>query len=575
MANEVEQIKERLSIAEVVSQYAKLEKAGANFKAKCPFHNEKTPSFFVSPARNSYYCFGCGAKGDIFSFVQAFEGLDFLGALTLLAARAGVALAPRDPKAEGEREKLFTVMEEAARFYERALTESAPARSYLAERGLSPATAGHFRVGFALPAWRALSEHLRARGFAERLLLLSGLVKEAKGRSYDRFRGRIMFPVSDASGRTVAFSGRLFGERPERKGAAEGEEAKYINSPETPLFSKSRTLYGFDKAKQVIHKYDFSIVVEGQMDLLLSHQSGFQNTVALSGTALTDEQVLMLFRLSGNVVLAFDADRAGILSSGRSASLALARGMDVKVAALPKGKDPADLVREDPEAWRRAIRESEHIVDYYLDVLAGAGHDLRTLRLKAREQVLPFIARIGNRIDQAHFISRVASRLNLAEEPVWEEVRKLSAAPTRETGTAAPAAAPPAALSPYSRADLIARKLKGILLLEERAAKPAVDTMALRARLTELLGDGLDAGSADAEDELLFEAEAAYERTEGISADTGELLRYLSIERARAELATATEALRRAEAARDEAGAREILGRVKKISADITELSAA
>ncbi|KKP98393.1 MAG: primase protein [Candidatus Nomurabacteria bacterium GW2011_GWA1_36_15] len=269
----VQQIKERLSIEEIVSSYIKLEKAGANFKARCPFHNEKTPSFFVSPDRASYYCFGCGAKGDIFSFIEEFEGLDFKGALKILAERAGIPLVQYSKEKEGEKEKLYRAMEEATKFFEKNLAENKKILEYLKSRGLEEKTIGDFKIGFSLLDWRTLFEYLKSKGFSDKEIELAGLVKKTEKGFYDRFRGRIMFPISDSSGRIIAFSGRIFED--------DGKSAKYLNSPDTPIFSKSAVLYGLDKAKESIRKNNFSILVEGQMDLILSHQAGFRNTVAI------------------------------------------------------------------------------------------------------------------------------------------------------------------------------------------------------------------------------------------------------------------------------------------------------
>ena len=483
--SDVEKIKERLSIADVVSTYVKLEKAGINMRARCPFHSEKTPSFFISPARNSFYCFGCGAKGDIFSFVQQFEGLDFPGALTMLAARAGVQLTRRDPKEDDERTELHKILESATSFYEHTLRLSEEAQAYLLKRGANAAIQKLFRVGYAKPEWRSLFEQLRKGGYSEASLMRSGLFKKTDKGFYDLFRGRIMFPIADSSGRVVAFSGRVFGERPKTARTETIEEAKYVNSPETPLFSKSRILFGFDKAKTAIRKNDFSIVVEGQMDLLMSHQEGFPNTVALSGTALTEGQLTLLKRLSDNILFAFDSDKAGILSSGRSARLALAAGMDVKVAALPQGVDPADLILKNPDDWRKAIRESKHIIDFYLGVLLERSKgDRRAYRKEVREVVLPFVAEMSNKIDQAHFVSRVAGALGLGEGPIWEEVAKV---PVQGSGTrnAAGREAPAATASPDipSRRERIARKLMGILRWQEKVEKPLIDVKELQTKM--------------------------------------------------------------------------------------------
>jgi len=336
MATQVEQIKEKLGIVDVVGQYIKLEKAGSNLKAKCPFHNEKTPSFFVSPARNSYYCFGCNAKGDIFSFVEQFEGVDFTGALKILGEKAGVQIVYERQDIRDEKSRLHSIMEDATLFFEENLNKQKKVLEYLKKRGLDDKTIKTWRVGYSPDSWSSLYEHLKGK-FNTDEINKAGLIKKSEkgGDYYDRFRGRIMFPISDNSGRIIAFSGRIFKDNE--------NEAKYINSPETQLFSKSKILYGYDKAKFSIRKLNFSIVVEGQMDILLSHQALFTNTVALSGTALTEEQVGLLKRLSGNVVLAFDSDSAGVASSGKSAMLMLSLGMDVKVTHLKQGEDPSDV----------------------------------------------------------------------------------------------------------------------------------------------------------------------------------------------------------------------------------------
>ncbi len=281
MSSEVEQIKERLNIADVVGGYLKLEKAGQNFKAKCPFHNEKTPSFFVSPDRGSYYCFGCGAHGDIFSFVEAFEGVDFRGALKSLAAKAGVELKGGDRTGDNKKERLYAAMEAAAEFFETELSNNSAARDYVLSRGITEKTIHSFRIGYAPSEWRTLRTHLEAKKFGINELFAAGLVKKnEKGDFYDVFRGRVMFPIADSSGRVVAFSGRTLDEKE--------NPPKYFNTPETELYSKSHTLFGLDKAKSSIRKFDHAILVEGQMDLVMSHQAGFTNTVAVSGTALSE-----------------------------------------------------------------------------------------------------------------------------------------------------------------------------------------------------------------------------------------------------------------------------------------------
>src|SRR3989339_66129 len=392
MNSPVQQIKERLSIEEIVSSYIKLEKAGANLKAKCPFHNEKTPSFFVSPERGNYYCFGCGAKGDIFTFVEEFEGLDFKGALKILADRAGVSLAQYSREKEGGKEKLYKIMEEATKFFEKNLVADKSVSEYLKTRGLEDKTIKDFRIGFIKEDWRLLYSHLKEIGFTDEEIERAGLVKRTEKGIYDRFRGRIIFPISDSIGRIIAFSGRIFSAQ---GGSASGgedsnyEQAKYLNSPDTPIFSKSAVLYGLDKAKESIRKNNFSVLVEGQMDLILWHQAGYKNTIASSGTALSDSTMAkenavsnleLVRRLSNNIVLAFDADRAGFNASNRAAKIALSLGMDVKVVSMPEGIDPADLIsKSGSSAWRQVIKDSKHIIEFLLDKALKSVEDERKI----------------------------------------------------------------------------------------------------------------------------------------------------------------------------------------------------
>ena len=398
MASQVEQIKEKLGIADVVGQYIKLEKAGSNFKARCPFHNEKTPSFFVSPARNSFYCFGCNAKGDIFSFVEQFEGLDFVGALKILGEKAGVQIVFEASDKKDERTKSFAIMATATLFFEENLKKQKKVIEYLKDRGFKEGTINDWRIGYAGNSWNDLYEHLK-KTYSTQEIEKTGLIKKKESGSeyYDRFRSRIMFPIFDNSGRIVAFSGRIFtplevgrGTRPRLLTGFkdDGKSAKYINSPETILFSKSKILYGLDRAKFSIRKLNFSIIVEGQMDLLASHQAGFTNTVALSGTALTVEHMNLLKRMSENVVLAFDADSAGLKASIRAGKIALSLGMDVKLVSLPNEIDPADLIlREGQEGWRGTIRNSKHIIEFLLEKISENIPDKRKAGKEIKEKL--------------------------------------------------------------------------------------------------------------------------------------------------------------------------------------------
>lgn len=530
MSSSVEQIKERLGIADVIGSYIKIQKAGANFKALCPFHSEKTPSFHISPSRSSYYCFGCGEKGDIFSFVQKFEGLDFPGALRLLGERAGVPVVYERKETRGERERLYDVLEKATEFFEKHLGEEP--RQYLAGRGLSPESVRAWRIGYA-PApetdgWRALLSHLRSSGFSDKEIEQAGLVKRPDGTEgkdlYDRFRGRVMFPINDSVGRVIAFSGRIF---PEDKTGAE-KTGKYINSPETDLFVKSKTLYGFDKAKGSIRKADFSILVEGQMDVILAHQGGFPNAIALSGTALSPEHLTALGRLSKRMVIALDADNAGISSTGKGARAALPLGFDVKVAALPSGLDPADLISKNKEAFRKAVREAKHIVDFYLETLKARIPDERKLRLEVERVVLPYIADIESAIDQAHFVSRVAEALSIAEEPVWLEVRKRGTEKKTEKKAYVPPAEAQKVADPRT---LLGERLFGLFFWQEALKTPLLDISSLEKEMKRLLGDenfeSLRSSCRKDSEKLIFAAEAFFEKSPDIAASRDELLENL------------------------------------------------
>ena len=449
MSDAVRQIKERLNIIDVVSPYVELHKAGRNFKGKSPFSSERTPSFYVSPERGMYYCFSTSQGGDIFTFIQTVEGVDFREALKMLADKAGVELVAEAPEKRSERDRLYALLEETTRFFEEWLPLSPVATAYLADRGVKPATIAKWRIGYAPgPAtggWRLLKEHLTAKGYTVTDMLKAGVVKHgADGKDpFDVFRDRVMFPLRDAQGKVVGFSGRTL--TPDEK------TPKYVNSPETELYKKSDLLFGYDMAKNSIRTLDFSLIVEGQFDVVMSHQAGYGNTVAVSGTALTLHHVQLLERLSTRVVLALDADRAGIAAMQRAADLMLRRGFDVKVAKLPSGADPADLVRSDVAALKQAVGGAVPIIEFLLAHLRDGAGDERAYRLAVRESVIPYITLIPNRIDQEHFTEVVANALGVSVDAVRFEVeraREVAAAAATTTPVMvtakeeAPAAAP-------------------------------------------------------------------------------------------------------------------------------------
>ena len=439
----VAEIKDRLSIQDIISPYVKLARAGRSLVGLCPFHKEKTSSFHVSPERGTWHCFGCGLGGDGFSFIEKVEGVDFKGALKILAEKAGVTIEYSGGNREdtSKRDRLHALMSRASEWYAGQLKES-PGYAYGKQRGLTDDSIMQWGLGYAPDAWRTLLEALTAEGFTVPELLAAGLVKEADGKPgtyYDRFRNRLMFPIRDAAGKVVAFTGRTL---------AADEQAKYLNSPETELFHKSDVLFGLDRAKDAIRARGFTMLVEGQLDVLHAHQAGFANAVALSGTALTDRHLALMKRFSDNLMLVLDADPAGLKATARSAELALRAGLRVKAARLPKGKDPADLLGEDAQDFGKRVVAAKPIVEFFLVELADAERDSHRLLRLVESIVLPLIAAIPSPMEREHFIQIAAQALGLSSEAVRESLRRLPA--QRDTdGAARVAAAPvPARRSP-------------------------------------------------------------------------------------------------------------------------------
>ncbi len=441
----IEQIKHRLPITEVLSTYITLEPSGTQFKARCPFHNEKTASFSVSPERGLYYCFGCGAKGDVINFVQQFEGLDFKGTLKVLADRAGIVMTTQNTKVEPT-DSVFAAMEAATKKYQDVLKHAPDALQYLFKRGLTQESIDQFRIGYAPIEWRTLAGGLdeTSAGYYER----AGLIKKTEKGYYDRFRGRIIFPMMDGSGRVVAFSGRIFPEV-----TKDGEQSpKYLNSPETEIFHKSRVLFGFDKAKGPIKKHNFAILVEGQMDLVLSHQAGFKNTIATSGTAVSESVVgdpsahlSVLARLTPNIFLAFDGDAAGQKALERAALVALSLGMNPKVVALPEGMDPADFFSgrsdsvgaERSEAWKELLKNSEHFILHTLHAIQKTVTSAHQLKLALRTRLFPFLARVSSAVERQVYLNTIAAESSIGIKEVTDEFNGFMATATvpAPTGT--------------------------------------------------------------------------------------------------------------------------------------------
>lgn len=567
----IEEIKSRLNIVDVAQGYLKLEKAGGNFKACCPFHSERSPSFFVSPARQTYHCFGCNRGGDLISFVEEIEGLDFSGALKVLADRAGVELTREragTKESRDEREAIYHALELATKFYEAVLPKFPEAVAYLQGRGLTNETIKNFRVGFAPDEWRSLGDFLAKKGVPEVVMEQAGLIVRSPKGFYDRFRGRVMFPIADSSGRVVAFSGRILKEG-EGKTLGASASAKYVNSPETEVFHKSRVLFGFHQAKDAMRRAGSCVLVEGQMDLILSHQAGVTNAVASSGTALTAEHLALIKRFTNNVVLAFDADDAGLAAAHRAVGLALSEDMMVRIAKLPRGTDPADLALKDPEAWQASVRDAKQVIDFYLELLPELYPEKDALRAKVSETIIPFIAEQRSAIDQGHYVGQVAKLLNIKEEPVWEEVKKRGTL----AGIERSAEKLLASVNPLSRRLRVARTIEGALLWQESTEEPLIaDIKKYRERFEKLCGE--DAESPPPRDLLIFEAEARFHGNAHLEQELKELLETLEEEIIRDRFAQKMTELKESETRGNIEEAQKILAECQAISKELQTLTA-
>lgn len=422
-------IKDRLDIVQIIGEYVRLKKAGINWKANCPFHNEKSPSFMVQPEKQFWHCFGCGKGGDVFSFVQEMEGLDFSEALKLLANRAGVKLDTYTNEVnKSQKNRIMEINNKAASFYHQFLLEIAAsqgAREYLQRRGLSAETIIDWQVGFIPDQWDLLTKYLLSKGNGIDDLLATGLaIKKEGGTSYyDRFRGRIMFPIWDAHGNTVGFTGRVLVE-------TEKSGGKYVNTPQTLVFDKSRILYGLNKAKTEIKAKDQTVLVEGQMDVIACHQAGMKNVVASSGTALTFEQIKLLKRYSNNIAIAFDADAAGQNAAKRGIDIALEQGMSIKIIQIPPGagKDADECIKKDKSVWFAAVQNAKEVMDWYFaSNLAGANKTDPKVKQKIASNLLPEIMRLPYAVERDHWLNKLADELGVDRAALTEEMKRITA----------------------------------------------------------------------------------------------------------------------------------------------------
>ncbi len=403
-------ILERLSIIDVISTYTKLELSGKNYKAKSPFTNEKTPSFFVSPDKGLFYCFSSQKGGDLFTFIQEIEGVDFKGALKILADRAGIDVknysAPNKREAK-EKEESLKVLQKANQLFIGSLNKKVI--DYLNKRGIDYENIKKWEIGFAQDSWSNLKDSLK-KEFEENVLEKAGLILKGDKGSYDRFRKRIIFPLIDENNKLIGFAGRIFGK---------DEGAKYINSPETILYHKSSYLYGFNKAKLSIRKLDFSILMEGYIDVILSHKIGYTTAVASSGTSVTKEHLTKLSRLSNKIIIAYDGDESGIKASIRSAEIAFSLGMEVRIASFKDGKDPADVILKSPEEFKDAIKDAMPIIDFLLKRIKDKDNNDDTHLIKeVQNTVIPIISSVNDKMLKDRYIKKIAEFCDVTEDSV-------------------------------------------------------------------------------------------------------------------------------------------------------------
>ncbi|MBI5733807.1 MAG: DNA primase [Candidatus Kerfeldbacteria bacterium] len=409
----IQQIKSRLDVVEVIGEYVRLKQAGQNWKGLCPFHQEKTPSFVVSKERQMWYCFGCNSGGDIFEFIERLEGLEFPEVLEMLARRAQVTLDKTPGGEPNQRLRLLNLLEQAQKFYNEQLAGSAPAqavRDYLVQRQITADSLKTFGLGYAPAEWDKLSNYLRSQKFSVAELVAAGVaVKSERGPGvYDRFRERLMFPITDVQGRVVGFGGRVLDK--------EAKEAKYINSPQGPVYNKSLIVYNLDRAKAYIKEAGFAVLVEGYMDVIGSWQAGVRNVAATSGTALTLEQIKLIKRYTSEVRVAFDADLAGKSAAERGIDLALTAEMEVKVIALPFGKDPDECAKQDQVAWQTAVTQALPIVDHaFMTVLKQVDASTREGKKTAAASLLRAIAKLPDPVEQDYYLKKLAQEIGVDE----------------------------------------------------------------------------------------------------------------------------------------------------------------
>lgn len=411
--DDVELVRQKIDIGEFISEYVSLKRSGKHYKALCPFHSEKTPSFMVSPERQTWHCFGCSLGGDVFSFLMHIERMEFPEALRSLAARAGVPLHTHMRTTQpGLKEKILSLNHLAETFYHHILlthTAAEPCRNYLSKRGVSTDSIVRFRLGYAPNTWDALIRFLTKKGFAQEELLKAGMASRGRESAFDLFRGRLMFPLHDHHGNTIGFAGRTLG----------SDTPKYMNTPETPVFVKGNFLYGLDLSKHAIRSSHRALLMEGELDLILAWQAGTHHAVAIKGTALTEAQISLIKRYAETIDLCFDPDIAGSNAALRGIERAHARELSVHIVNLPKGDDPSSLIQKDTEQWRKSIAQPVAIYDYWIDtILAQIPHTEAHGKRRVAATLAPVLAGITDPVMQSHYIQKLTALLAVEEAAV-------------------------------------------------------------------------------------------------------------------------------------------------------------
>ncbi len=463
--SQVEEVKSKVDIVSLIGERVVLKKSGRNLKGLCPFHGEKSPSFFVTPDMQMYKCFGCGASGDVFSFLMNYEGLTFPEALAMLAERAGVVLTKRErTTSELQRDRVLELMHLASEYYHYLLTEHAVGKNalkYLKDRGVTNQSIKDFKIGYSLDSWDGLQLFLvRKKGYTLPELEAAGLIIR-RGESngyYDRFRSRIMFPLTTYAGKIVGFSGRTMD--------PDAKEAKYINSPETEYYHKSELLFGVNLAKKTIRENNRIIIMEGEFDVISSHQIGLKEAVAIKGSALTDEQASLIRRLTHNVVLALDADAAGQEAIHRGIGVCEKQALNLRVVRITGGKDPDELAKSNPKAWKAAITEADSVYSYLIESACEQFNPTTGEGKKSITQaVMPELIKIEHAVEREFYMKKLAEKLHVSDIALNEELQKTKR--SFQLGTTPP---PAATATSYSRRELLERQLLGLTLQSSNPA---------------------------------------------------------------------------------------------------------